>query len=214
MADRSCIAIDLKSFYASAEGADRKLDPLAACLVVADESRTDKTICLAVSPALKAYGLPGRPRLFEVKEKIRQVNEERRRRAPGRKFRGSSADADELAADPSLELVPVVAVTRMARYIEVSSQICGIYMQYVSPDDIHVYSIDEVFIDATPYLKLYSISARDFAMHQFFTTLEQTVEELSKCWLLEFGESRELSFGRCRRGKSFDELYEGLKPLE
>jgi len=164
MADRSCIAIDLKSFYASAEGADRKLDPLAACLVVADESRTDKTICLAVSPALKAYGLPGRPRLFEVKEKIRQVNEERRRRAPGRKFRGSSADADELAADPSLELVPVVAVTRMARYIEVSSQICGIYMQYVSPDDIHVYSIDEVFIDATPYLKLYSISARDFAM--------------------------------------------------
>ena len=144
MADRTYIAIDLKSFYASAECADRKLDPLATCLVVADESRTDKTICLAVSPALKAYGLPGRPRLFEVKEKIRQVNEERRRRAPGRKFRGSSANADELAADPALELVPVVAVPRMARYIEVSSQICGIYMQYVSPDDIHVYSIDEV----------------------------------------------------------------------
>ena len=164
MADRVYIAIDLKSFYASAECADRKLDPLTTCLVVADESRTDKTICLAVSPALKAYGLPGRPRLFEVKQRIRQVNEERRRHAPGRKFRGSSANAGELAADPSLELVPVVAVPRMARYIEVSSQICGIYMRYVSPDDIHVYSIDEVFIDATPYLKLYGLSARDFAM--------------------------------------------------
>ena len=164
MKKRVYIAIDLKSFYASAECADRKLDPLMTCLVVADESRTDKTICLAVSPALKAYGLPGRPRLFEVKQRIRQVNEERRRRAPGRKFRGSSANAGELAADPSLALVPVVAVPRMARYIEVSSQICGIYMRYVSPDDIHVYSIDEVFIDATPYLKLYDLSARDFAM--------------------------------------------------
>ena len=161
---RAYIAIDLKSFYASVECADRRLDPLATHLVVADRSRTDKTICLAVSPALKRCGIPGRPRLFEVAQKVRQVNEQRLRRAPGHHFDGRSADADELAANPALELDYVVAVPRMARYIEVSSQIYGIYLKYVATEHIHVYSIDEVFLDATPYLKLYQLSARDFAM--------------------------------------------------
>ena len=164
MNDRVYIAIDLKSFYASVECADRKLDPLTTNLVVADQSRTDKTICLAVSPALKVCGIPGRPRLFEVMQKVRQVNAQRQSLAPGHRFSGKSASAPELAANPSLELDCIVAVPRMARYIEVSSQIYGIYLKYVSPDDIHVYSIDEVFIDATPYLKLYKLSARDFAM--------------------------------------------------
>ena len=164
MNDRVYIAIDLKSFYASVECADRKLDPLTTNLVVADQSRTDKTICLAVSPALKVCGIPGRPRLFEVMQKVRQFNAQRQRLAPGHRFSGKSASAPELAANPSLELDCIVAVPRMARYIEVSSQIYGIYLKYVSPDDIHVYSIDEVFIDATPYLKLYKLSARDFAM--------------------------------------------------
>ena len=164
MTSPSYIAIDLKSFYASTECADRKLDPLTTNLVVADQSRTDKTICLAVSPALKACGIPGRPRLFEVVQKVRQVNAQRQRLAPGHRFSGKSVNATELAANPSLELDYIVAVPRMARYIEVSSQIYGIYLKYVSPDDIHVYSIDEVFIDATPYLKLYKLSAREFAM--------------------------------------------------
>ena len=164
MPDRTYIAIDLKSFYASVECMDRNLDPMTTNLVVADESRTEKTICLAVSPSLKAHGIPGRARLFEVIQRVRAVNAERRHRAPGRQFSGKSANAPELQANPALELDYVVAVPRMARYIEVSSQIYGIYLKYVSPDDIHVYSIDEVFIDATPYLKLYKLSARDFAM--------------------------------------------------
>lgn len=156
------IAIDLKSFYASVERADRQLDPLTTNLVVADQSRTDKTICLAVSPALKACGIPGSPRLFKVVQKVRQVNARRQRVAQQRRFTGKSANAPELAANPSLELDYIVTVPRMARYIEVSSQIYGIYLKYVSPDDIHVYSIDEVFIDATSYLKLYKLSAHDF----------------------------------------------------
>ena len=164
MNDRVYIAIDLKSFYASVECADRQLDPLTTNLVVADQSRTDKTICLAVSPALKVCGIPGRPRLFEVMQKVRQVNAQRQSLAPGHRFSGKSASAPELAANPSLELDCIVAVPRMARYIEVSSQIYDIYLKYVSPDDIHVYSIDEVFIDATPYLKLYKLSACDFAV--------------------------------------------------
>ncbi|MBO4492606.1 MAG: DNA methylase [Lentisphaeria bacterium] len=164
MTSRSYIAIDLKSFYASAECADRKLDPLTTHLVVADQSRTDKTICLAVSPSLKECGISGRPRLFEVVQKVRQVNAQRQRLAPGHRFRGKSSSATELASDPALELDYIVAVPRMARYIEVSSQIYGIYLKYVSPEDIHVYSIDEVFIDATEYLKHCTLSARDFAM--------------------------------------------------
>ena len=174
MPSRSYIAIDLKSFYASAECADRKLAPLTTNLVVADQSRTDKTICLAVSPSLKACGIPGRPRLFEVVQKVRQVNAQRQRLAPGHRFSGKSSSAPELAANPALELDYIVAVPRMARYIEVSAQIYGIYLKYVSPDDIHVYSIDEVFIDATSYLKLYKLSAHDFTMKLIREVLANT----------------------------------------
>ena len=174
MPSRTYIAIDLKSFYASVECADRQLDPLTTNLVVADQSRTDKTICLAVSPALKACGIPGRPRLFEVVQKVWQVNAQRQRLAPQRRFTGKSANAPELAANPALELDYIIAVPRMARYIEVSSQIYGIYLKYVSPDDIHVYSIDEVFIDATSYLKLYKLSARDFTMKLIREVLAST----------------------------------------
>ena len=174
MPSRTYIAIDLKSFYASVECADRQLDPLTTNLVVADQSRTDKTICLAVSPALKGCGIPGRPRLFEVVQKVRQVNAQRQRVAPQRRFTGKSANAPELAVNPTFELDYIVAMPRMARYIEVSSQIYGIYLKYVSPDDIHVYSIDEVFIDATPYLKLYKLSARDFAMKLIREVLANT----------------------------------------
>ena len=136
MSARSYIAIDLKSFYASAECADRKLDPLTTNLVVADLSRTDKTICLAVSPSLKACGIPGRPRLFEVVQKVRQVNARRQRIAPGHRFSGMSVSAPELQANPALELGYVVAVPRMARYMEVSAKIYSVYLKYVSPDDI------------------------------------------------------------------------------
>lgn len=174
MPDRTYIAIDLKSFYASVECMDRNLDPMTTNLVVADESRTEKTICLAVSPSLKAHGIPGRARLFEVIQRVRAVNAERRHRAPGRQFSGKSANAPELQANPALELDYVVAVPRMARYIEVSSQIYGIYLKYVSPDDIHVYSIDEVFIDATSYLKLYKLSAHDFTMKLIREVLANT----------------------------------------
>ena len=161
---RSYIAIDLKSFYASVECADRKLDPLTTNLVVADQSRTDKTICLSVSPSLKACGIPGRPRLFEVVQKVRDVNRLRLQHAPGRKFSGKSSSAPELAANPGLELDYIVAVPRMARYMEVSSQIYGIYLKFIAPEHIHVYSIDEVFIDVTPYLKMYDLSPRALAM--------------------------------------------------
>ena len=164
MSDRTYIAIDLKSFYASVECMDRNLDPMTTNLVVADESRTEKTICLAVSPSLKAYGIPGRARLFEIIQRVRAVNADRRHRAPRGQFSGKSANASELQANPALELDYVVAVPRMARYMEVSAKIYSVYLKYVSPDDIHVYSIDEVFIDATSYLKLYKLTARDFAM--------------------------------------------------
>ena len=146
---KAYIAIDLKSFYASVECADRQLDPLTTNLVVADQSRTDKTICLAVSPALKACGIPGRPRLFEVVQKVWQVNAQRQRLAPQRRFTGKSANAPELAANPALELDYIIAVPRMARYIEVSSQIYGIYLKYVKPDDINVNSNDEEYNDTT-----------------------------------------------------------------
>ena len=152
MPDKIYIAIDLKSFYASVECAERGLDPLDTNLVVADESRTDKTICLAVSPSLKTYGIPGRARLFEVKQRIKKVNRERLKKTPERKFRGKSIYASELASAPSLELDLVIAPPRMAYYMDYSKSIVEIYMRYVSFDDILVYSIDEVFIDATPYL--------------------------------------------------------------
>lgn len=174
MIDRTYIAIDLKSFYASVECVDRKLDALTTNLVVADESRTEKTICLAVSPSLKAVGVPGRPRLFEVVQKVREVNAKRRYLAPGRKFTEKSSYAPELNSNLTLELDYIVAMPRMARYIEVSSQIYGIYLKYVAPEHIHVYSIDEVFMDATPYLKLYKLTAREFTMKLIQDVLRTT----------------------------------------
>lgn len=158
------LAIDLKSFYASSECADRHLDPLTTNLVVADQSRTDKTICLAVSPSLKAYGIPGRARLFEVVQKVKQVNEDRLRKAPGHRFTSECFDARGLSEDPNLKLSYLVAPPRMARYVEVSAQIYSIYLKYIAPEDIFAYSIDEVFIDATGYLSTYHMTAHELCM--------------------------------------------------
>ena len=167
-------AIDLKSFYASVECIQRGLDPIRANLVVADPSRTEKTICLAVSPALKALGIPGRPRLFEVVQKVQEINALRKTSAPGRSFSGSSTDSKELALHPELSVDYIVAPPRMAYYMETSAAIYNIYLQYFSPEDIHVYSIDEVFIDATSYLKLYKLSPRELAMKVILHVLNQT----------------------------------------
>lgn len=164
MTDKCYIAIDLKSFYASVECNDRELDPLTTNLVVADESRSGKTICLAVTPSLKAHGIPGRPRLFEVQQKVKEINFLRKAAAPGHKFTGSSVDAQELKENPSLALDYIVATPRMARYVEYSAIIFGIYIKYVSADDIHSYSVDEVFIDATPYLATYKITGHELAL--------------------------------------------------
>ena len=174
MSDHIYIAIDLKSFYASVECVDRGLDPLSANLVVADRNRTDKTICLAVSPSLKQWGIPGRPRLFEVVQKVREINALRSLDAPFRRFIGKSCLAPVLRSNPSLAVDYVVAQPRMARYLEMSSQIYAVYMRFVSPQDIHVYSIDEVFIDATQYLKLYKLSPREFAMRLIREVLRTT----------------------------------------
>ena len=157
------IAMDLKSFYASVECVDRGLDPLNTNLVVADASRTQKTICLAVSPSLKSYGIPGRARLFEVISKVREVNAMRKVRSPGGRFLGKSTFADELQRHPELEVGFVTATPRMARYLEYSTQIYNIYLKYIAPEDIHVYSIDEVFLDVTQYLKTYGMTARELA---------------------------------------------------
>lgn len=170
MAGRTCIAIDLKSFYASVECVERGLDPLSTHLVVADESRTDKTICLAVSPSLKAYGLPGRCRLFEARQKLREVNVERLLRAPGRRFSGRSADAGELARDPGLAADMIIAKPRMSHYLRQSARIYGIYLRYASADDIHVYSVDEVFMDATGYLR-----ARGMTPHGLATAIVRDI---------------------------------------
>ena len=158
------MAIDLKSFYASVECVERDLNPLTTNLVVADASRTEKTICLAVSPALKAYGIPGRARLFEVVQKVREVNVWRRTCAPGRRFSGKSTDANDLRTHPEWELDYIIAPPQMAHYITQSTKIYNIYLKYVAPEDIHSYSIDEVFLDATAYLKLYGLTPHDFAM--------------------------------------------------
>ena len=162
MNNKTYIAIDLKSFYASVEAMERGLDPMTTNLLVADLSRTEKTICLAVSPSLKAYGISGRARMFEVIQQVKNANSERLRKAPGKRFIGSSFDDNELKANPNLSIDYVVAVPRMALYIEYSTRIYDVYLKYVSPEDIHVYSIDEVFIDATAYLKTLNISAHDF----------------------------------------------------
>ena len=174
MQERTYIAIDLKSFYASVECMDRGLDPLTTNLVVADLSRTEKTICLAVSPSLKACGIPGRARLFEVVQKVREVNAMRQQKAPGRRFAGSSCQEPELRADPSLALDYVVAPPQMARYMEVSGRIYEVYLRYIAPEDIHVYSIDEVFIDATAYLKTYGMTARELARTMILDVLGAT----------------------------------------
>ena len=164
MENRIYLAIDLKSFYASVECMERGLDPMTTNLVVADESRTEKTICLAVSPSLKSYGIPGRPRLFEVVQKIKEVNAARQRKAPGRRFAGSSSDYNELKIRPDLAVDYIVAPPQMARYMEISTQIYNIYLKYIAPEDMHVYSIDEVFMDVTSYLNTYRLSARELAM--------------------------------------------------
>ena len=149
---KTYIAIDLKSFYASVECVERGLDPLTTNLVVADLSRTEKTICLAVSPSLKKYGIGGRARLFEVVQRVKEINAERRLKAPGGKFSGKSSDDTALERDPSLELDYIVAPPQMAHYMKFSTNVFGIYSNYVAPEDIHVYSVDEVFMDVTQYL--------------------------------------------------------------
>ena len=171
---RTYIAIDLKSFYASVECVARGLDPMDAHLVVADESRTEKTICLAVSPALKAYGISGRARLFEVVQRVREINNQRTRFAPNRQLSGSSTSARELSGNPALALGYIAAPPQMARYMEISTQIYQIYLKYVAPEDIHVYSIDEVFIDATNYLSVYHQSPREFARTMILDVLSST----------------------------------------
>lgn len=171
---RTYIAIDLKSFYASVECVERNLDPLDTNLVVADASRTDKTICLAVSPSLKAHGIGGRPRLFEVVRRMKELNGERRSRQTGHRLTGKSVSDKELKAHPGWEADYVTAPPRMALYIEYSTRIYQIYLKYVSAEDIHVYSIDEVFIDATDYLRLYKKTARELAMAMIRDVLQQT----------------------------------------
>ena len=171
---KTYIAIDLKSFYASVECSERGLDPMQTHLVVADQSRTSKTICLAVTPALKAYGVPGRARLFEVEQKVKEINARRQQQAPGRKLTGSSWDARELAKDPSLALDYIVATPRMNYYMQYSAGIFNIYLKYVAPEDIHVYSVDEVFMDVTAYLKTYRLTARELAMKMIREVLRAT----------------------------------------
>ena len=173
MSSPTYIAIDLKSFYASVECVDRGLDPLTAHLVVADVSRTEKTICLAVSPALKSYGISGRARLFEVVQRVNQVNAQRRR-ACEHELSGEAQDAAALSASPDKALGYIAAPPRMAHYIEVSTRIYQTYLRYIAPEDIHVYSIDEVFINAGPYMQLYRLSAHDLAMKLIRAVLAET----------------------------------------
>ncbi len=174
MKQRTYIAIDLKSFYASVECVDRGLDAMDTNLVVADKSRTEKTIVLAVSPSLKTFGIPGRPRLFEVVQRVREVNRARRLNAPGRKFSGKSHSLGSLKSDPSLELDYIVAPPRMAHYIEYSTKIYRIYLNYAAAEDIHVYSIDEVFIDVTPYLGAAKCTAREYVKRILKDVYSQT----------------------------------------
>lgn len=174
MKERTYLAIDLKSFYASVECRERGLDPLDTNLVVADESRTDKTICLAVTPSLKSYGISGRGRLFEVKQRVKEANAGRQHDAPGRKLKGSSYLFSELQEKPELAIDFIIAPPRMAYYMEYSTRIYEVYMKYVAPEDIVVYSIDEVFMDVTDYLNTYKLSPRDLAMKIILDVLETT----------------------------------------
>ena len=174
MYNRQYIAIDLKSFYASVECVERGLDPMTTNLVVADKERTEKTICLAASPSLKAYGISGRARLFEVIQQVEKINYARQRKAPNRQFVGKSCNDVELKANRSLKLSYIAAPPRMALYIEYSTRIYNIYKSFIAPEDIHVYSIDEVFIDVTNYLKAYGLTARKLAAKIIKEVLKQT----------------------------------------
>lgn len=174
MKERTYIAIDLKSFYASVECRERGLDPMDTNLVVADESRTDKTICLAVTPSLKSYGISGRGRLFEVKQRVKEANAGRRHDAPKRRLEGSSHFFTELQANPELAIDFIIAPPRMAYYMEYSTRIYEVYMKYIAPEDIVVYSIDEVFMDVTDYLNTYKLSPHDLAMKIILDVLETT----------------------------------------
>ena len=174
MKQRTYVAIDLKSFYASVECQERGLDPLDTNLVVADESRTDKTICLAVSPSLKSYGIPGRPRLFEVVQQVKEANMGRRYNAPGHRLIGQSCFLSELNASPELAIDYIIAPPRMAYYMQYSTRIYDIYLKYIAPEDIIVYSIDEVFMDVTEYLRTYQLSARELAMKIILDVLNTT----------------------------------------
>jgi len=174
VSNRIYVAIDLKSFYASVECMDRNLDPLTTNLVVADESRTDKTICLAVSPSLKAYGIPGRPRLFEVVQKVKEINAERARLVPGVELTGGKYHDPVIRSDASLALDYIVAPPRMARYKKISTDIYKIYLKYIAPEHIHVYSIDEVFMDVTDYLPLHRMTAHELAMTMIRDVLRNT----------------------------------------
>ena len=184
MSERAYIAIDLKSFYASVECVARGLNPLKTHLVVADPGRTEKTICLAVSPALKAYGVPGRARLFEVVEKVKEINAKRLMRAPNRAFSGKSSDAETLSASPELALDYIVAPPQMARYMEISAEVYQIYLRYIAPEDICVYSVDEVFIDATNYLATYRKTARQLA-EQMIADVLREAEKLARAGVKE-----------------------------
>lgn len=172
--NRTYVAIDLKSFYASVECMDRKLDPLTTNLVVADASRTEKTICLAVSPSLKSYGIPGRPRLFEVVQKVKEANARRKLQAPGGQFQGESHFAQELEQHPEYAIDYIVAPPQMGHYVEVSTQIYDVYLKYIAPEDIHVYSIDEVFMDVTDYLETYGMTAKELTSKMILNVLEET----------------------------------------
>ena len=171
---KTYIAIDLKSFYASVECRERSRDPLTTNLVVADPSRTEKTICLAVSPSLKKYGLSGRARLFEVIQKVNAANNIRKLKASNHVFSGSSDDSTELQKNPTLKIDYIIAPPRMARYMEYSTKIYNIYLKYIAPEDIHIYSIDEVFIDVTHYLSTYNMTARELAMTMIQDILDTT----------------------------------------
>ena len=174
MENKTYLAIDLKSFYASVECIQRGLDPMTTNLVVADQRRTEKTICLAVSPSLKTYGIPGRPRLFEVIQKIKEVNRKRQYSAPRKTFAGASCNHTELKSHPELAVDYIVAPPQMAKYIEISTQIYNVYLKHIAPEDIHVYSIDEVFMDVTHYLQTYRMTARELAMRVILDVLETT----------------------------------------
>ena len=172
--NRTYISIDLKSFYASVECRERNRDPLTTNLVVADASRTEKTICLAVSPSLKSYGISGRARLFEVVQKVNEANNARRYSAPNKMLTGESDDITEINANPSLAIEYIIAPPRMAYYMEYSTRIYSVYLKYIAPEDIFPYSIDEVFIDVTDYLKTYNMTARELAMTMIRDVLETT----------------------------------------